>query len=91
MEPVSPVLLRCPLELPETVFAKNQPEYLPLPAVVTRDGCVTSRWRLTWRERLRVLWTGDLWLQQFAFGHALQPQRPSVTEPQFELSLTPAA
>ena len=63
-------------------FAKDQPEYLPLPAHVSNyDGCVTSCWRLTWRERLKMLVTGRLWLQQLAFGHALQPQRPTADRP----------
>lgn len=77
MKPISPVYAALP-DLPEIIFAKDQPEYLPLPAVVTDDGQVITRWRLTWRERLRVLWTGDLFLHQLTFGDRLQPQRPDV-------------
>ena len=49
-----------PIEFPEQncVYAKDQPEYLPLPVHKTEDGMVVSCWRLTWRERLRVLLTG---------------------------------
>ena len=86
MKPISPVLPKNPFGLPEVVFAKNQPEYLPLPAVVTTDGCVTSRWRFNWKERLHVLLFGNLWLQQYAFRQPLQPQRPSVFEPEFKVS-----
>lgn len=64
------------------VYAKDQPQYLPLPAHVSDyDGVVTSCWHLTLRERLKMLLTGRLWLQQMAFGQALQPQRPSVDRP----------
>lgn len=56
------------------VFAKNQPEYRPLPAHVASDGTVTCCWRLGWRGRLRVLWTGNLWHQIATFGQSLQPQ-----------------
>ena len=62
-------------------YAKDQPEYLPLPAHNGCDGVVTSCWRLTMKERVKVLFTGRLWLQQMAFGQALQPQRPSVDRP----------
>lgn len=67
-----------------TVFAKDQPEYLPLPAHVNRHdtaGTVTTCWRLTWRERLRVLLKGQVWLQQLTFHKPLQPQRPSIECP----------
>ena len=71
-----------PIEFPEQtiVWAKNQPPYLPLPAYTdTRE--TISCWRLTWRERLRVLWTGQLWLRQMNFGQALQPQAPCIESP----------
>lgn len=63
------------------VFAKDQPEHLPLPALRTDDGRVISRWRLTWRERFRVLLRGDLWLQTLTFNTPLQPQLLSVEKP----------
>ena len=46
-----------PIEFPQqsVVFAKDQPEYLPLPAYRTPDGQeVTACWGMTWRERIRV-------------------------------------
>lgn len=64
-----------------TVWAKDQPPYLPLPAHNGCDGKVTTCWRLTWRERLKLLVTGRLWLQQLAFGNPLQPQRASADRP----------
>ena len=71
-----------PLEFPEQtmVWAKDQAPYLPLPAY-TNDRETITLWGLTWRERLRVLWTGRLWLRQLNFGGALQPQKPTTTSP----------
>ena len=84
MRPSSPVLRGH--ELPETVYAKDQPEYEPLPVFRDDDGTVLSRWRLTWRERLRVLLTGDVYLFQMTFGQPLQPvmlqvEQPEVSQP----------
>lgn len=71
-----------PVEFPEQtiVWAKNQPPYRPLPAYTDREQTI-SCWQLTWRERLRVLFTGRLWLRQMNFGAPLQPQAPSVESP----------
>ena len=63
-----------------TVFAKDQPEYLPLPAKVAGD-ITTTCWQLNWWERLQVLFSGRFWLQQMNFGESLQPQKPSVSRP----------
>lgn len=63
------------------VFAKDQPEYLPLPAY-SRDGEVTSCWGMTWRERLRALLTGRVYLTLLTFGQPLQPQILSTEPPQ---------
>ena len=62
------------------VYAKDQPEYLSLPARED-DGVVTTCWKLTLWERVVVAVTGRLWFQQMNFGEALQPQRPSATRP----------
>lgn len=71
-----------PIEFPEQtmVWAKDQPPYQPLPAYVNETETI-SCWRLTWRERLRVLVGGRLWLRQMNFGSALQPQCPSIESP----------
>lgn len=65
-----------PVEFPEqtTVWAKDQPPYLPLPAYSNERETI-SCWRL------RVLFIGRLWLRQLNFGGALQPQAPSVECP----------
>jgi hypothetical protein len=61
-------------------FAKNQPEYQPLPAW-TDGKQVVSCWSLSWRERLHVLFTGVLWIRQMSFGQPLQAIRPQVPSP----------
>jgi hypothetical protein len=58
-------------------FAKNQPEYRPLPANVLLP-YVETKWKLSWRERLRILLSGNLYLTVMTFGQPLQPIRMSV-------------
>ena len=60
-------------------FAKNQKEYLELQAFVN-EGVVVTCYKLSWRERLKILFTGKLWLGQMTFGTPLQPQKPSVNK-----------
>ena len=81
MIPVSPVLPTQP-QWPETVFAKDQPEYRPLPAVQLHDGTVITRWKLTLKERVWLLFNGTIWLQQLTFNTPLQPQLPQTREPE---------
>lgn len=75
-----------PIEFPQAnvVFAKDQPEYQPLPAHRAPDGTVTTCWSLSWRERLRVLVTGRIYFSQLTFNAPLQPQLPSVDAPVVE-------
>ena len=72
-----------PIEFKEqnVVIAKDQPEYLPLPAYKEKKsdkGEVIACWKLSWRERFKVLWTGKMWWCALTFHQPLQPQRPSV-------------
>lgn len=62
-------------------YAKNQPEYLPLPAYRAPDGTVTTCWRLDWHERLHVLFGGRIWLKMLTFNKPLQPVLLSTTDP----------
>ena len=62
------------------IWAKDQPPYLPLPAH-QRGGMVTTCWQLTFAERVKILFTGRLWLQQLTFRMPLQPQRATVHKP----------
>jgi hypothetical protein len=72
---------RQPCHSQEVVFAKDQDEYLDLPASVSGDGLVTTRWALTDQERLKIYQGGSLYLQVLTFGKPLQPVRLSVEEP----------
>ena len=82
MTPTSPVIKG--QEDREVIYAKDQPEYLPLPAIRTSDGLVITRWKLTWRERWQVLWGGSLWLELLTFNKPLQPIRLSTVPPVLE-------
>jgi len=65
------------------VFAKDQTEYLPLPAFKNNSevGEVVSCWQLTWIERLKVLLRGRFYFSVWTFNKPLQPQRPFVDNP----------
>lgn len=92
MKPVSPVIPG--LDLPETIFAKDQKEYVPLPAIVADGGTrVITRWKMTWRERLGVFLGGDVWLSVLTFGNPLQPVLLETESPIRYLTITedPAA
>jgi hypothetical protein len=75
-----------PVEFREamTIIAKNQPEYMALPAYEYEDdpcGRTVFCWKLTWKERFRLLRTGLLWHQVLTFEKPLQPQRLQVDKP----------
>lgn len=57
------------------VFAKDQPQYMPLPAlkIDSAQGEVISCWKLTFLERLKVLITGKVWLSLCSFNKPLTP------------------
>jgi hypothetical protein len=78
MKPVSPVVNK---NLVEVVYAKEQTQYLPLPALRGKDGVVITRWKLSMRERIKIAITGSLWLFQLTFNQIFQPQRPTVDKP----------
>lgn len=60
------------------IFAKDQPQYLPLPAHRDKDGMVTSCWQLSFIERLQVFFSGKVWLRQLTFNNPLQPIKVST-------------
>jgi hypothetical protein len=63
------------------VYAKDQPEYLPLPVHKTENGRLISCWKLSWVERLKVLFTGRIWSHVLTFNQPLQPQLLEVDKP----------
>ncbi len=64
-----------PIEFPEqnVIYAKDHPQYKPLPAHRTICGQVTSCWQLTPEEIEEVKLTGKIFLTQSTFNQALQP------------------
>lgn len=75
------------IQFPEqnVIIAKDQPRYMPLPGHRSKDdpeGRLTCRWGLTWRERFRVLLTGQIWHQVLTFNQPLQPQLLTVDKPE---------
>jgi hypothetical protein len=81
-KPVSPVVPGA--KLPEVVYAKDQPAYQPLPAYRAEDGTVLTRWKLSWRERLAVLFTGNLYIWLLTFNQPLQPIQIQVEQPEVQ-------
>lgn len=64
------------------LIAENQPEYIPMPAHISPEGVVTCCWHLTWRERFRLLLTGEIWHQILTFRTDLQQQKLSTERPE---------
>ena len=64
-----------PSKFPEqnVVHAENQDEYGNLPAFKDECGVVISCWKMTFRERLRVLFKGHIWLSLHSFNKPLTP------------------
>lgn len=67
------------------VYGEGQKEYLPLPARLEAgpEGIVITKWRLSFIERIRVLFTGTIWLSQMSFRKPLQPQYPTTKKTDF--------
>lgn len=80
MIPIDPNLK----ELEPVVYAKDQPEYLPLPARRDDNGTIVTLWKFTWRERVMVLLAGKLYLSVMTFNQPLQPVKLSITPPELK-------
>ncbi len=79
MVPMTPVVPG--FDLPITTYAKDQPEYNPLPCHRQPNGDITIRWKLTWKERILVAFGGSLWHTVKTFNQPLQPIRLTATCP----------
>lgn len=66
-----------PIQFPESncIFAKDQPQYRQLPAFrgPQPEGNVVSCWKLSFRERIRILFTGKIWVSLMMFDKPLTP------------------
>ena len=80
MKPVSPVIPGA--QEIEVVYARNQPQYQPLPVIRTKH-VLMSRWQLTDEERQHLASGGDLFLLHLGTG--IQPTLPVAASPQMAL------
>lgn len=82
MHPIKPVAskLVSPLHWENVTYAKDQPQYRPLPVLrsLTHEGYVMSCWQLTVWERLRILFGARIYLTQLTFNDHLQPIIPEI-------------
>lgn len=66
-----------PLDFPEVnvTYAKDQPEYLPLPGYKSEanNGEFIFCMGLSFRERIKLLFTGKLWCSLMTFNKPLTP------------------
>jgi hypothetical protein len=63
------------------IIAKNQPQYIPLPAYRDSDGEVVTCWGLSFWERVKVLFRGRVWLLVKTFNRPIHPLFMTVDYP----------
>ena len=63
------------------VIAEKQPEYISLPAYKELNGRVTCCWKLSIKERFKILFLGKFWLSVLTFNNPLQPIKPMAGKP----------
>ena len=65
------------------IFAENQQPYLPLPAYEDKlhGGRIFHCWGLSVGERIKILFTGKLWINVLNFGQPPRPIKPMVDNP----------
>lgn len=63
-----------------SVHAENQPQYQSLPTLKldTPEGHIISCWKLSFKERIKVLFFGRVWMSLLMFGNDLTPSHLSV-------------
>lgn len=69
-----------PIEFPgvNIIFAKDQPEYQPLPAMRMPDGEVFTCWQFTDEELAQLVKTKCIYFKQLTFNSPLQPILPMI-------------
>jgi len=75
------------MEAQETVYAADQPQYIPLRTLVsdTEECRVFSRWTLTEAQRKAVADGADIFLELMTFGNPLTPIRMAVSDGNLDL------
>lgn len=79
MKPHSPVIPG--MEMMETVYAKDQPQYVPLPTLKNSEHQILARFKLTDKERTDLFEGADIYVCVLTYGHPLQPFMISVEHP----------
>jgi len=71
-----------PIEFKEqnVVYGKDQPEYMPLPALKFDDGMVVTCWKLSWKELVKLIFTRKVWHSMLTFNQPLQPTLLTVNK-----------
>ena len=77
------------IEFPEQtkIIAENQDEYISMPVhhVLNDDGGETGHliccWKLSFLERIKILFCGKVWHQMLTFGEPIQPQKLTIEKP----------
>jgi hypothetical protein len=72
-----------PFKEQNVTYGEGQPEYYPLPVHKKEDGQVTSCWKLSWPERIKIFFTGRLYLSCLTFNKRLQPVSLSLNKGDF--------
>lgn len=80
MHPSSPVIPN--IDADEVVYAKDQPEYQPLPCIRMADGTILTRWIMSDEEKQQVLEQGYVYLAVKTFNQPLQPLLMTATPPE---------
>lgn len=78
MKPVDPQLELEGFAVRPTVYIGAEP-IEPLPASVTEEGLVITRWKLSDQEKAAVAAGSDLWIGISTYGGPLQPIAVSFT------------
>jgi len=63
------------------IYAKDQPEYQPLPAHRDEAGIVVTCWQLTTEEKKVIAETGVIYISLLTFNLPLQPLSVTVENP----------
>ena len=73
------------IEFPEqtVVYAEEQEEYFNLPAFKNKYGIVISCWYMGLWERVKILFTGRIFLSVHTFNSPLQPLRMTTKFEEF--------
>lgn len=86
MKPVSPVLDET---FDEVEIAKNQPEFRTVPAIITAEGGIYTRWELSDEDIEKIKETRSIYYTQWTGGGLMQPVNLSTDKPELVNLLNP--